>query len=48
MQKTVVWKMENELYNFAQSQFHAVKQRVLKQSMQDANQRFFYEKVRPK
>ena len=48
IQKTVVWKMENELYNYALSQFHAVKKRLIHSSMQDANQRFFYEKIRPK
>lgn len=48
IQKSVVWKMENELYNYALSQFHAVKKRLINASMQDANQRFFYEKIRPK
>ncbi|OXU28138.1 hypothetical protein TSAR_005015 [Trichomalopsis sarcophagae] len=48
IQKSVVWKMENELYNYALSQFHAVKKRLINSSMQDANQRFFYEKIRPK
>ncbi|XP_014204527.1 heparan sulfate 2-O-sulfotransferase 1-like [Copidosoma floridanum] len=48
IQKTVVWKMENELYNYALSQFHALKRRVINASVQDVNQRFFYEKIRPK
>lgn len=48
IQKSLVWKMENELYNYALSQFHIVKKRLINPSMQDANQRFFYEKIRPK
>ncbi|XP_011506451.1 PREDICTED: heparin sulfate O-sulfotransferase-like [Ceratosolen solmsi marchali] len=48
IQKTVVWKMENNLYNYALSQFHAVKKRLINASTQDASQRFFYEKIRPK
>lgn len=48
IQKSVVWKMENELYNFALSQFHAVKKRLINTSKQDSNQRFIYEKIRPK
>lgn len=48
IQKSVVWKMENELYNYALSRFHAVKKRLINASMKSANQRFFYEKIRPK
>ncbi|XP_076234945.1 heparin sulfate O-sulfotransferase [Calliopsis andreniformis] len=48
IQKSVVWKMENELYNFALTHFHAVKKRLINASPQDANQRFVYEKIRPK
>ena len=48
IQKSVVWKMENELYNFALTHFHAVKKRLINASAQDANQRFVYEKIRPK
>lgn len=48
IQQSVVWKMENELYNFALEHFHAVKRRLLNASPQDANQRFMYEKIRPK
>ena len=40
--------MENELYNYALAHFHAVKKRIIKANMQDANQRFMYEKIRPK
>lgn len=48
IQQSVVWKMENELYNFALEHFHAVKKRLINASLQDANQRFMYEKIRPK
>ncbi|KAM0728946.1 Heparan sulfate 2-O-sulfotransferase 1 [Formica fusca] len=48
IQQSVVWKMENELYNFALEHFHAVKRRLINASPQDANQRFMYEKIRPK
>lgn len=40
--------MENELYNFALTHFHAVKKRLINASPQDINQRFMYEKIRPK
>ncbi|OAD56633.1 Heparan sulfate 2-O-sulfotransferase 1 [Eufriesea mexicana] len=48
IQKSVVWKMENELYNFALMHFHAIKKRLINASPQDVNQRFVYEKIRPK
>ncbi|XP_024946863.1 heparin sulfate O-sulfotransferase isoform X2 [Cephus cinctus] len=48
IEKSTVWKMENELYLYALSHFHAVKKRLLNPSMQDGNQRFMYEKIRPK
>lgn len=48
IQQSLVWKMENELYNFALEHFHAVKRRLINASLQDANQRFMYEKIRPK
>ncbi|XP_058791827.1 heparin sulfate O-sulfotransferase-like [Phymastichus coffea] len=48
IQETIVWKMENELYNYALSQFHAIKRRLINASMQHTNQRYFYEKIRPK
>lgn len=40
--------MENEFYNFAQAYFHNVKKRLINASIQDVNQRFMYEKIRPK
>lgn len=44
IQKSVVWQMENELYEFALEHFHFVK----KHTLAEKQQRFFYEKVRPK
>ncbi|KAH0563691.1 heparin sulfate O-sulfotransferase isoform X1 [Cotesia glomerata] len=48
IQNSTVWKMEDELYNFALSYFHSVKKRLLNASSQDLNQHFMYEKIRPK
>lgn len=48
IQQSPVWKMENDFYNFALEHFHAVKRRLINASPQDANQRFMYEKIRPK
>lgn len=44
IQESVVWQMENELYEFALEQFHFVK----KHTLGEKQQRFFYEKIRPK
>lgn len=48
IRNSTVWKMENELYNFALSHFHAVKKRLINASPQDLTQHFMYEKIRPK
>ncbi|KAJ8681485.1 hypothetical protein QAD02_017272 [Eretmocerus hayati] len=48
IQKHNVWKMENDLYNYALMQFHHMKKRLINASSQDAHQHFFYEKIRPK
>lgn len=48
IKESAVWKMENELYNFARAQFHEVKKRLIDASKQDTNQHFMYEKIRPK
>lgn len=48
IKKSIVWKMENDLYNFALAYFHNIKKRLLNASVQDANQQFMYEKIRPK
>nr|CAD7401796.1 unnamed protein product [Timema cristinae] len=47
IQDSKVWKMENELYQFALEQFTQVRRRVLGTAM-DRDQRFMYEKIRPK
>jgi heparan sulfate 2-O-sulfotransferase HS2ST1 len=51
IQKSHVWKMENELYVYALEQFHYAKKRTLTTKdggMADKNQQFMYEKIRPK
>ena len=52
IQQTRVWKMENEFYEFALEQFHAVKKRTLAADsngqLSDRGQQFRYMKVRPK
>ncbi|XP_066592322.1 heparin sulfate O-sulfotransferase-like [Prorops nasuta] len=48
IQRTSIWKMENELYNYALNHFHALKKRFIDASFQDSHQRFMYEKIRPK
>lgn len=44
VKKSVVWQMENELYEFALEHFHFTK----KHSLGDKLQKFMYEKIRPK
>ncbi|CAH1957078.1 unnamed protein product [Acanthoscelides obtectus] len=44
IKKSVVWQMENELYEFALEQFHFTKKQFLK----NKNQNVMYEKIRPK
>lgn len=44
IQKTTVWQMENELYEFALDHFHFMK----RQTLGDRPQKFIYEKIRPK
>lgn len=44
IRKSVVWQMENELYEFALDHFHFMK----KQTLGDKLQNFIYEKIRPK
>lgn len=47
---STVWRMENELYEFAAQQFHFLyKLRTGgRQQRRDVVQKFFYEKIRPK
>lgn len=44
IQSSTIWQMENEFYEFALDHFHFVR----KHTLGDKQQRFFYEKVRPK
>lgn len=44
IQKSVIWQMENDLYEFALDQFHFVK----KNTLGDRKQKYIYEKIRPK
>lgn len=44
IQKSVVWQMENELYEFALEHFRFIR----KHTLSDKQQRFLYEKIRPK
>ncbi|XP_011556173.3 heparin sulfate O-sulfotransferase [Plutella xylostella] len=48
IQKSNVWKMENELYEFALEHFKFVKRKLLVREPNNMQQIFFYEKVRPK
>lgn len=50
IKQSPVWKMENELYEFALEQFHFVKRRVLQNGGEKGanTQKYIYEKIRPK
>lgn len=44
IQKSIVWQMENELYEFALEQFNFIKKHTLSNKIQ----KYMYEKIRPK
>lgn len=48
--KSPIWKMENELYEFALQQFHFLYKLRNNIRLQGKNitQKYFYEKIRPK
>ncbi|KAI5633002.1 sulfotransferase family domain-containing protein [Phthorimaea operculella] len=48
IQQSVIWKMENELYEFALEHFKFVKKKILLRETNSVEQIFFYEKIRPK
>lgn len=48
IQQSNIWKMENELYEFALEHFKFVKKRLLIKEPNGVAQIFFYEKIRPK
>lgn len=48
IQQSTVWRMENELYEFALEHFKFVKKKVLLRESSSVAQIYFYEKIRPK
>lgn len=48
IQQSTVWKMENELYEFALEHFKFVKRKLLVKEANNVAQIYFYEKIRPK
>lgn len=44
IQRSIIWQMENELYEFALEQFHFIKRNTLGMKVQ----KYMYEKIRPK
>ena len=51
IQRSNVWKLENEFYEFAKEHFHFVKRRTFEYKngyMLERKQQFSYEKIRPR
>lgn len=48
IQQSAIWKMENELYEFAVEHFNFVKRKLLVKEANNVAQIYFYEKIRPK
>ncbi|PZC74384.1 hypothetical protein B5X24_HaOG207905 [Helicoverpa armigera] len=48
IQQSTIWKMENELYEFALEHFNFVKRKLLAKEANNVAQIYFYEKIRPK
>ncbi|XP_061708114.1 heparin sulfate O-sulfotransferase [Cydia pomonella] len=48
IQKSMIWKMENELYEFAIEHFKFAKRKILLRETNSVDQIYFYEKIRPK
>lgn len=49
IQKSIIWKMENEFYEFALEQFDFIKKKtLLNKDPNSIVQMFMYEKIRPK
>lgn len=44
IQKSIIWQMENELYEFALEQFQFIKRNTIGNKVQ----KYMYEKIRPK
>lgn len=47
IQKSSIWQMENELYEFALEQFHFMQKKLRTPSGKSSMQDFFYEKIKP-
>ncbi|XP_053607653.1 heparin sulfate O-sulfotransferase [Plodia interpunctella] len=48
IRQSSIWKMENELYEFAMEHFRFVKRKMLVSESNGVAQTYFYEKIRPK
>ena len=52
LQESMVWKMEQEFYEFAREQFHFIRRRLFssrdEQKLESVKQQFMFEKIRPR